>query len=75
LQVPAEGIAVHTGGDIHIVGRLDVSDDEDSENETGEFYDAHATRMAAQPPHRKKRSMIKHSRDWKKKDIRTGLRT
>jgi len=75
LQAPAEVVAVHTGGDIRIVRGLDFSDDEDSENEAGEVHDAHATRMAAQPPPRKKRSMIKHSRDWKKEDIPTGLCT
>jgi len=67
LQAPAEVVVVHTGGDIGIVGGIDVSNDEDNEYETGEVHDAHATRMAAQPAPRKKRSMIKYSRDWEKK--------
>jgi hypothetical protein len=33
LQAPAEVVRIHTGGDIHIVGGLDTSDEE-SEAET-----------------------------------------
>jgi len=61
LQAPAEVVAVHTGGDIHIVGGLDTSD-EDSEAET-------------QPPPKKRLSVTKHPRNWNKEDIPTSLRT
>ena len=61
MQAPAEVVAFHTGGDIHIVGGLDTSDEE-SEAETP-------------PPTKKRLPVNKNTRNWKKEDIATGFST
>ena len=74
LQAPAEVVAVHTGGVIHMLSGLDVSDEEDNEEETSSVHAADASRMTAQPPS-KRRSVLELSCNWKIEDIPTGLRT
>ena len=77
LRAPAEVVTFRSGGDTQTVGELDSGENEQPDDDTGSGNDSDTdgARTTSAPPPKKRLSVPKHRRSWKKEDISTGLST
>ena len=74
LRASTEFVAFHANVNTQQVGELDVSDDEETNDDFDIDRDADEAKTSPHSP-KERPSMQKHCRQWKKADIPTGLPT
>lgn len=75
LRASAEVVTCRSDGDTQTVGGLDVSEDEENDADGGTESGSDTARQPSLPPPKKRLSVPKNSRSWKKKYISCGLTT